>query len=310
MIRHAIKSSSRYRQLIQIQTHNNVKSVALRSIATSPSSNHIHEQLVQIAFRWKNQFQSQHDQQQQQQQILSCSMMSTEKSKLQVSIHDERMITRVIHKIVKHAKNLWDMLMVLLRTSEIGLRLSPLLILTPAAILTSRRMDIESYTNGDDNVNLQSYKHENILSNIAWRYTLFTIQKLGPAFIKISQWAATRRDIFPSNVCDRLSELHDATFVHSWNHTHKILTETLGQNYADRLEIHKDDIIGSGSVAQVYSGLWQGGDVVGTDTNADAKVKRKVAVKVLHPNIQHLVDRDLLLMERAANIIGKATFSS
>ena len=120
-----------------------------------------------------------------------------------------------------------------------------------------------------------------------------------PAFIKISQWAASRRDIFPVHVCDRLSELHDATFTHSWAHTHRILKETLGDDYKKRLKVDKDDILGSGSVAQVYSGVWE-------DLDNNWQGKQKVAVKILHPNIRYLIERDLRLMERVAKIVGES----
>ncbi len=210
--------------------------------------------------------------------ILSCSMVS----KNNELIESERIITKVIHKIIKSAQRLWDILMVLLRTTEISIRLSPLVILTPAAILASKRLDEVSHNNKNTGTS--------ILSKVAWKYTLYTIQKLGPAFIKISQWASTRRDIFPHNICDRLSELNDGTFFHSWDHTHKVLCKSLGTDYRDWLEINENDIIGSGSVAQVYTGLWKG--------------QKRVAVKVLHPNIHEHVERDLLLMMRAADIIG------
>ena len=238
--------------------------------------------------------------------ILSCSMISSKNNNKQVSmIHNgrQRIIKTVIHKIMKHVQRLWDILMVLFRTTEIGIRFSPLVILTPAAILASKRLDeLISNQNSKDIINTKHKNNKNntsIVSDITWKYTLYTIQKLGPAFIKISQWAATRRDIFPSHVCDRLSELNDATFLHSWKHTHSILTKSLGNDYADRLNIHENDIIGSGSVAQVYSGIW-------TNSNSDdKKVTRRVAVKILHPNIHHRVERDLLLMKRAASIIGE-----
>ena len=65
----------------------------------------------------------------------------------------------------------------------------------------------------------------------------------------------------------------------------------------------KDDILGSGSVAQVYSGVLK--NTGNATTNDDWKSKRKVAVKVLHPNIRCLIERDLRLMERVAGIIGE-----
>lgn len=262
----------------------------------------------------------------QQQQILACSSHSSKSSKIHKFQPNSNIVSNIINRITHLARSLWDAIMVLFRTSEIGIRLSPLLILTPAAILASQRLLLLDHNDKNNSNRILSNKHRSssssLLSNISWKYTLYTIQKLGPAFIKVSQWASTRRDIFPSNVCDRLSELNDTAFLHSWDHTHQVLTKSLGDDYEKWLKVDKCDIVGSGSVAQVYSGFFfeqqrqeQGDDDENyDDNNHDGKErrmkerkwsKRRVAVKVLHPNIQNYVERDLLLMKRAAALIGK-----
>ena len=246
------------------------------------------------------------------QKILACSRSSIATTKTTVStpsslLSSKHITKKIINKIKHHVRSLWDAIMVLLRTSEIGIRLSPLLILTPAAILvSSRRIQIEN----EQIMCSSSSNNNNIISNMAWKYTLYTIQKLGPAFIKISQWASTRRDIFPLHVCDRLSQLNDATFLHSWDHTHQILMDTLGKDYGRVLKIDKRDVIGSGSVAQVYSGFWEEEQEKEEGAENDngrneERIRRRVAVKILHPNIQDYIERDLLLMKRAAAMVGK-----
>lgn len=254
------------------------------------------------------------------QMMLACST-STSSAVVRDGVHS--IIAKITNAIVNRASKLWELCMVLLRTSEIGIRFSPLILLAPAAILASKSNN-NSFNNNSSNKNDAS-----ILSNIAWKYTLYTIQKLGPAFIKISQWAATRRDIFPCNVCDKLSELNDATFLHPWEHTHGVLANRLGEDYGDWLEVKEEDVIGSGSVAQVYIGFWTDkqlkdeendrGNTSNTTSNSNTttsnttsnsnkkktKGRRRVAIKILHPDIQHYVERDLLLMKRAANIIGE-----
>jgi aarF domain-containing kinase len=163
------------------------------------------------------------------------------------------------------------------RTSEIIIRLSPLVILTPAAKLIPLDQ----------------------VSNLAWKYTLYTVQSLGPAYIKVCQWAATRRDLFPQNICDRLGQLHDGTSLHSWDYTHRVLSKAFGIDYHSTisgeeggLKIHPKDVIGSGAVAQVYKGtLTYNGE------------EKQVAIKVLHPNIQQKIERDLKLMERLAQLL-------
>mmetsp|Transcript_10228 Transcript_10228/g.19159 ORF Transcript_10228/g.19159 Transcript_10228/m.19159 type:complete len:627 (+) Transcript_10228:71-1951(+) len=183
---------------------------------------------------------------------------------------------RILNKIKHMMQMIIDSILVAWRTSEIIIRFSPLFILTPAAKLFP----------------------SDHLSNLAWEYTLYTVQSLGPAYIKVCQWAATRRDLFPQNICDRLSHLHDGASLHSWDHTHHVLSKAFGINYHLKisgeeggLKIDPKNVIGSGSVAQVYRGtLTYNGE------------EKQVAVKVLHPNIQQKIERDLKLMERLAQL--------
>jgi aarF domain-containing kinase len=140
--------------------------------------------------------------------------------------------------------------------------------------------------------------NDKYLSDLAWWYSLVTLQALGPAWQKLGQWAATRRDLFPQYICDRLSLLHDHGFAHSWKHTEEMLLEAFGEDYLARgLEI--DALIGCGSAAQVYRGsLTVDGD------------RRPVAVKVLHPRFASLVERDLVLMQSAANLLNSLPIST
>ena len=90
------------------------------------------------------------------------------------------------------------------------------------------------------------------LSNWKWRYVRFALQKAGPAFVKLGQWVSTRRDIFPSCVCETLCSLQTNCYTHSWNHTEDVLQVEIGQNWKDYFEGIDCDPIGSGCVAQVY----------------------------------------------------------
>lgn len=214
-----------------------------------------------------------------------------------ISPRKKSIIRRIIHKLKSIARALMNAILVAIRSSEIAIRLSPLMILTPAAIFSAYKS------------NPGSGLAANKASDMAWDYTLYTIQSLGPAFVKICQWAATRRDLFPQHICDRLSKLHDATLLHSWKHTHETLTNSFGGNYHmdlddgtdlyfkkrskdGGLKIDPNNVIGSGAVAQVYKGsLTHNG------------VQKLVAVKVLHPNIHTRIERDLSLMTRVAELI-------
>jgi len=239
--------------------------------------------------------------------------------------------------------------LVLKRSLEIVIRLSPLLILAPTAMLVSRadlllrgkpttigfgdncsrlgehsgevaREDDEGdfiflhrFDNTDNQqfgrCNTFDYSHENWATRLTWNYALYTLHSLGPAFVKLGQWAATRRDLFPVHVCNRLSGLHDMAKTHDWKHTHNALKEAFGDYESlglvvtrseDRSTSNPDGIIGSGSAAQVHKGT-----LVVKNSRTNATNTKMVAIKVLHPNTRSLVERDLELMQYTADLIDR-----
>jgi hypothetical protein len=124
----------------------------------------------------------------------------------QTTYSDESVTTTWLERIGKT-------FFVITRGVEIALRLSPLMILTPTAVVVSaadsflkrmhnQKMNILS-TSGesrrDDDGDLfvkqfgvaqirSVYPGQTWASNLAWRYTLYTLQSLGPAFCKLGQW--------------------------------------------------------------------------------------------------------------------------
>ena len=202
---------------------------------------------------------------QQQHRHAPSQILSTSPAKPSASI-----LRRIAQNLKRWARSILDALWVAARATEIGVILSPLLVLTPASVLTVRLLDTSK------------------VSDMSWWYTLHSLQLLGPAFVKLAQWAATRRDLFPPHICNRLSRLHDNAQIHSWKHTDETLTKAFG-NYEEKgLQMDPNDIIGSGSAAQVYRAKLAG---------------QTVAIKVLHPKISERVDRDLMLMRRVASLL-------
>ena len=126
------------------------------------------------------------------------------------------------------------------------------------------------------------------LVDLWWAYALWAIQVAGPTYVKLAQWAASRPDMFPGDFCTRFKVLHDATTPHAWHHTAVYLNKALGPHW-DRQLVLKREVIGSGCIAQVYSGTWFDGP--------NDKVGTKVAVKVAHPNIHAKVDADMRILQ-------------
>ena len=124
-----------------------------------------------------------------------------------------------------------------------------------------------------------------LLDLLAW-----SMETAGPVYIKLSQWASTRRDIFPSVVCSRLARLQRDTTPHTWGQTRVVLDREWGEDWKEVVQLDRK-VVGSGCCAQVYRGRLVRDD-------------RDVAVKVVHPGLARQLELDLLVMSTAAGLIS------
>jgi aarF domain-containing kinase len=98
--------------------------------------------------------------------------------------------------------------------------------------------------------------------------------------IFLGQFLGTRHDFMPSEYTSKLCQLHDNVPPLEANEIRKVLEEELGESLEKYFKyIDLDKPIGSASVAQVHSGIWQNGE--------------KCAVKIQYPNAEKLMVGDL-----------------
>nr|CTP80753.1 Bm8209 [Brugia malayi] len=84
-----------------------------------------------------------------------------------------------------------------------------------------------------------------------WRWLLWMVQRSGPTFIKLGQWASTRRDIFTKSFCDRMSVLHTKTTSRPWYRSQHALDQLFGDSrWKDFVVSVETDPIGSGCIAE------------------------------------------------------------
>lgn len=123
-----------------------------------------------------------------------------------------------------------------------------------------------------------------------------TLEKAGPAFIKWGQWAATRPDLFPRDLCTQLSELHTKAPEHSFAFSKKTIEKAFSRKLSDIFEVFEEKPVASGSIAQVHRA---------TLKNRSAGQSQKsmvVAVKVRHPGVGDSIRRDFVIMDVFARI--------
>ena len=57
---------------------------------------------------------------------------------------------------------------------------------------------------------------------------VWTLERAGPAFIKWGQWAATRPDLFPPDLCTKLAQLQTGAPTHPFAYTRQAVEDAFG----------------------------------------------------------------------------------
>jgi len=169
---------------------------------------------------------------------------------------------------------------------------------------------------------------DNERTGTLWWYGFLvaSMERAGAAFIKLGQWAASRTDIFPSEMCSIMSALHSNAPAHSLKITKETIEKAFGRKFEDIFEEFQEKPLGVGAIAQVYKAKLKA-DLATSDDQAlgepqslrerafktvDPLLKSTphrvpssyVAIKVLHPKIERIVRRDLRIMGFFASLIN------
>lgn len=114
---------------------------------------------------------------------------------------------------------------------------------------------------------------------------------LGPAYIKMGQFFATRRDIIPSDICDELAKLQDNVPPFPREEAIKIIEASFGKKLE---EVFTDfsEAMAAASVAQVHFAILKDKHI-------------PVAVKILRPNIHERFAQDIEDFRLGAKILHR-----
>lgn len=171
---------------------------------------------------------------------------------------------------------------------------------------------------------------DNERSGTLWWYSFLvrSMERAGPAFIKLGQWAASRSDIFPQEMCNTMSSLHSNAPAHSLKYTKQTIVRAFdGRPFEDIFDEFEEKPLGVGAIAQVYKAKLKPEFTTPGDTdlepqqrnisqrmrkNVDKLVKSTpqrtpssyVAIKVLHPKVERMVRRDLRIMGIFAAVLN------
>ena len=115
------------------------------------------------------------------------------------------------------------------------------------------------------------------------------LERLGPTFIKIGQFLALRPDLVPQAYCDELMRLLDLVPPSPWPAAKQTIEQELGRSPAELFASINERAFAAGSLAQVHRARLQDGTAV--------------AVKILRPNIEAGIARDLKRARRIAAVL-------
>jgi len=196
--------------------------------------------------------------------------------------------TGVMASVTRGAQRVGRFFRYLYRFLTITAVATPLAVLTPAAYLLGKRVPA--------------------IEEFAYTYLVWGLNQLGPAFIKLGQWASTRPDLYPPRVIAKLTALQDnVSTTHTMETVENTLTESFGPHWRERLTLDPKPI-GAGCIAQVFKGKLLGEESLAdqADHSVSANERRaqnlkdnkvqEVAVKVIHPHVEAMLRTDMELL--------------
>jgi aarF domain-containing kinase len=120
-----------------------------------------------------------------------------------------------------------------------------------------------------------------------WRALRLAVRASGPCTTKLSQWIATRPDLFPFCLCRNMQELQLEAAPPTgatWADTQQALVDAIGPEWHQLYHIDEGNVLGSGCIAQVMHG-----HVIAT--------QQPIAVKIIHKNVADTIATDIEIMQ-------------
>ena len=116
------------------------------------------------------------------------------------------------------------------------------------------------------------------------------LEQLGPIFVKFGQMLSTRRDLIPVDIANELAKLQDQVPPFSFSEAKILLEKSYSKPINKIFKEFSENPIASASVAQVHF--------------AELLNEKKVAVKILRPNIQKKVDSNQKFVVGAGAVLA------
>ncbi len=117
------------------------------------------------------------------------------------------------------------------------------------------------------------------------------LEQLGPIFVKFGQALSTRRDLLPEDIADELAQLQDNVPAFDGQVAQQMIEQALGASVTELFSSFDQQALAAASVAQVHTATLPNGDAV--------------VVKILRPDVDKLIRKDLEVMFAFARLIDR-----
>ncbi|MFQ3229091.1 ubiquinone biosynthesis regulatory protein kinase UbiB [Reinekea sp.] len=119
------------------------------------------------------------------------------------------------------------------------------------------------------------------------------LEHLGPVFVKFGQILSTRRDLLPEDMATELAFLQDRVAPFSSDLAIKTIEKAHGRRVTETFARFDNEPLASASIAQVHTAALHNG--------------AEVVVKVIRPNIEPTIRKDVRLMHLLARLLELST---
>jgi ubiquinone biosynthesis protein len=121
------------------------------------------------------------------------------------------------------------------------------------------------------------------------------LESLGPLFVKFGQLLSVRPDLIPEDIIDELSKLQDKVPPFPADQVIAALRQAFGTTHEEIFTGFDLRPVASASIAQVHFAVIREGKLKG----------RECAVKIVRPDIEATIEKDIALLRVAARLIAR-----
>ena len=119
------------------------------------------------------------------------------------------------------------------------------------------------------------------------------LEDLGPVFIKFGQILSTRRDLLPTDYADELAKLQDRVPAFATSVAVARIEKSAGKPIDELFATFEQEPLASASLAQVHAATLDSGE--------------EVVVKVIRPDIERVIKKDLALIYTLAGFLERVS---